>query len=188
VIETEHIVPAARLPADIDRDVSLTMLKVPPQVEFGDEIYNNPAGSVSAKASPARSVPEFEFVIVNVRLVLPFSAIAAAPKALLMDGGATIVIVAVFETALGPASVEVTALVTFDFNPADVPVTEKVSVQVAFARIVMPLKSTPAVVLLLVRVPQPALVTVFWSVKPAGSVSVKATPVRDVAFEFAMAN
>jgi hypothetical protein len=53
-----------------------------------------PLGKESVKATPV-SATGFEFVIVNVRLVLPLNNMLAAPKALAIDGGPTLVIFAV---------------------------------------------------------------------------------------------
>ena len=84
---------------------------VPPQVfesPFG-VATTNPAGKVSVNATPA-SVTEFAAGLetVKVRDVVPFNAIVAAPKALLMEGGAT---TAKFAEAVPPVPpfVEVTA-------------------------------------------------------------------------------
>jgi hypothetical protein len=65
-------------------------VKVPPPHEpvnpFGDAT-TSPEGSESMKLMPVRMIAEFGLVIVNVRLVVPFSPIVAPPKALLIVGG-----------------------------------------------------------------------------------------------------
>src|SRR5437016_807594 len=65
---------------------------VPPQVllrPFG-VATTSPAGNVSVNATPvSATVFAAGLVIVKVRLVVPFTGIAAAPNALLMLGGAT---------------------------------------------------------------------------------------------------
>ena len=65
------------------------------------------AGTVSLNAIPVSVVPVFGLVTVNVKLVVPFSGMLAAPKALLMVGGATTVRLA-FEAFPMPPSVELT--------------------------------------------------------------------------------
>ena len=58
----------------------------------------NPAGIVSLNASPVNgTVFPAGFVIVKVRLVVPFSGIVAAPNDLLMDGGNSTTCVSVAE-------------------------------------------------------------------------------------------
>jgi hypothetical protein len=57
---------------------------------FGEAI-TRPAGKLSVKLTPARALPVFGFVIVKVREVVPLREMLAAPKALLMVGGATTV-------------------------------------------------------------------------------------------------
>src|SRR5579859_4104429 len=63
-------------------------------------------GSVSLKATPVRSPAAvvFGLLIVNVTVVVPFSGTLAAPNALLIVGGATIVTEA-FEVLPAPAVV-----------------------------------------------------------------------------------
>ena len=65
---------------------------VPPHVllrPFG-AATTSPAGNVSVNATPvSATVFAAGLVIVKVRLVMPFTGIAAAPNALLMLGGAT---------------------------------------------------------------------------------------------------
>src|SRR6266851_4002903 len=102
----------------------------------------------------------------------------AAPNALMITGGATTVTLAL-EVLPVPPSVEVTCTLLF-FAPAVVPVTftekvqEELVAKVAPDRVTLP---EPAVA---VMVPPPQLPVRPFGVattKPAGSVSVKATPV-----------
>src|SRR5262249_4643197 len=79
----------------------------------------SPAGSVSLKATPLSAVVVLLFWMVKVKLVEPFSGIEAAPKALMITGGATTVIEA-FAVLPVPPSVEVTCTLLF-FTPAVVP-------------------------------------------------------------------
>ncbi len=48
-----------------------------------------PAGSVSVKPTPVSAVPAFGLVSVKVSVVVPFTTMLAAPKALAIVGGAT---------------------------------------------------------------------------------------------------
>ena len=83
---------------------------VPPPQEpvspFGVET-TRPAGSVSLKPTPVSVVVVLLFWMVKVKLVEPFSGMLAAPKALMITGGATTVIDAL-EVLPVPPSVEVT--------------------------------------------------------------------------------
>jgi len=90
----------------------------------------SPAGKVSVKPTPVNAVDEFGFVIVKLRLVVPPTAMLAAPNALLIVGGATTVTVAVLLTAPVPPSVDVMAPVVLLLSPAVVPVTATLNVHV----------------------------------------------------------
>jgi len=94
------------------------------------------AGTVSLNAIPVNAVAAFGLVMVNVKLVVPFSGMLAAPKALLMVGGATTVRLAL-EVLPVPPSVEVTCTLLF-FTPAVVPCTSTETVQEALAARVPP--------------------------------------------------
>src|SRR5712691_11066856 len=119
--------------------------------------------------------------MVKLRLVVPPSAIEAAPNALLSVGGAITVIEAL-EVLPAPPSVEVTCTELF-FTPAVVPVTsaENVhdepaagdAVSVPPDRLTVPLPATAVIVPL----PQePVTLGVAATTRPAGKVSVNATP------------
>ena len=97
-------------------------------------------GSVSLNATPLKSTVAFGLVIVNVRLVVPFSGMLAAPKAFAIVGGATTVMLANAVLPV-PALVEVTWTLLF-FTPAVVPCTFTETVQLAFLISVAPLKDT----------------------------------------------
>src|SRR5216683_1562989 len=89
---------------------------VPPQVllkPFGFAT-TSPAGNESEKATPlSATVLAAGLVIVNVRLVVPFTAIVEAPNALLIAGGATTVSVCVAEAVpADPVSVGLPAVVS----------------------------------------------------------------------------
>jgi hypothetical protein len=117
--------------------------------------------------------------MVKVNEVEPFSGMLAAPKALLIVGGATTLMPAL-EVFPVPPSVEVTWTLLF-FTPVVVPVTFTETVHEALAASVPPDRLTedesatavsrpPQVVLRLLGVA---------TTTPAGKLSVKATPVRD---------
>src|SRR5260221_13795688 len=116
--------------------------------------------------------------MVKVKLVDPFSGTLAAPNALMITGGATTVIEAleVFPT---PPSVEVTCTLLF-FTVAVVPVTFTLNVQDALVARVAPDRLTVPEPATAVIVPPPQLPVRPFGVattKPAGRLSVKATPV-----------
>ena len=73
-------------------------VSVPPHCVEDELVTVSPAGKVSVNATPPRMVPVFELVIVKLKVVVPFNGIVAAPKDLLMEGGATTV--TVFEPVL----------------------------------------------------------------------------------------
>jgi len=98
----------------------------------------NPAGRLSVNATPVNAVVVFGLVIVNVRVVVPFSGIVAAPKALEIVGGPTTVMVAVLLVAPAPLSFELTAPVVLLSTPAAVPVTVTLIEQFPAAAIVPP--------------------------------------------------
>jgi hypothetical protein len=72
-----------------DPDPPVAVIVPPPQVPvkpLGVETAI-PAGKVSVKATPVSAIDVFGLVTVKLRLVLPPTAIDAAPKLLVMDGG-----------------------------------------------------------------------------------------------------
>jgi len=143
----------------------------------------NPAGSVSVNPTPVNATVEFGFVIVKVRLVVPFSGILAAPNDLAIVGGATTVTVAVLLVVPVPPSVEVTAPLVLFLTPAVVPVTSTFTVQVPPPDdMVPPLNVSDVSPAFGVNVP-PHDVLAFGveaTANPDGSVSVNPTPVRVV--------
>src|SRR5215470_16646790 len=105
---------------------------VPPQVLLTPGVLAtcNPLVNVSLKAIPFSAlVLAAGLVIVKVTVVVPFSEMLAAPKALLMVGGATTFIGAVLLVLPVPPSVELIAPVVLFASPGTVPVTLTVSVQ-----------------------------------------------------------
>ena len=173
-------VPAARL----TEPEPATAVVVPPQVllrPFG-VATSNPAGSVSLNATPLRPIV-FGLLMVKLRLVLPFTGIEAAPKALLMVGGLATVMLADAVLPVPPL-VEVTAAVVLFFTPEVVPVTfteiehELLTATVPVLRATLPLPAAA------VMVPPQVLVSPFGvaTTRPGGRVSVNATPVNATVF------
>jgi hypothetical protein len=162
---------------------------VPPQelVTPGVDATCRPPVSVSLKAIPVSEVVfAAGLVMVNVTVVVPFSGIEAAPKALLMAGGATIFNVAALLAVPVPPSVEVIAPVVFTASPAAVPVTLTVRVQDALCATVPPERLITPVPAVAVTVPLQVLTTPGVAATTSvpvveGSVSLKATPVRSPA-------
>src|SRR5215472_9833565 len=105
---------------------------VPPQLftnAFG-VATTVPVGSESVKATPLSATVLAEgLLIVKVSEVVPFTPTPVAPNALLIEGGATTLRVAVLLTAPVPLSVEEIAPVVLGLLPAVVPVTFTLSVQ-----------------------------------------------------------
>src|SRR5579885_3616372 len=116
----------------------------------------------------------------NVRDVVPFSGIAAAPNAFVIEGGEATVKLAVAVLPV-PPFVEVTLPVVFVYWPEAAPVTVTENWHWPLAAIVAPDSEIP-VGAVTVRVPPQTDAVAFATVRPVGSVSVKATPVSDCAF------
>src|SRR6266849_1444009 len=117
--------------------------------------------------------------MVKVKLVVPLSGMLAAPNALMITGGATTVIEAL-EVLPVPPSVDVTCTLLF-FAPAAVPVTFTLKVHDALVAKVAPDRVTlpePAVAVIVPPPQLPARPFGAATTRPAGSVSVNATPVR----------
>ncbi len=147
--------PAAIEPPLKVSEVSPTAgANVPPQVllEFGVAATCKPAGRASVKATPVSAVPAFGFVSVKVSVVVPFKATVAAPKDLVIEGGAITVVVslAVFPV---PPLVEVTLPVVLFFTPAVAPVTVTGKLQVPPATIEPPASDITPVAAVVVTVP-----------------------------------
>src|SRR5215510_10888866 len=139
-------------------------------------------GSVSLNATPVRSplagVPGlFGLVMVKVTVVVPFSGMLAAPKTLLIVGGATTVTVA-FAVLLLPPSVELTCTELI-LSPAVVPCTFTETAQEALAATVPPDRLTELAPPVAVAVPPQVLFRfgVEATTSPAGRLSVNANPV-----------
>ena len=158
-----------------------TAVTVPPQTPlkpFG-VATTSPAGNVSLNAMPLSDVLAFGLLIVNVNKVEPLSGIVAAPKALLIVGGAATFNVA---EAVKPAPpcVEETTPVVLSFEPAVVPLTTTLIEQLPPAVAIEP----PVSEMLVLpadgaNVPPQVFVVpgVVSTSIPAGKASLTATPV-----------
>jgi hypothetical protein len=161
--------------------VGAVAVSVPPQTVAEALATVRPVGSVSVNATPVRAtVLAAGLVIVNVSEVVAFSAMLLGLKTLAIDGGATTVMLAEAVPPV-PPSVEVTLPVVLFCNPAAIPVTFTENVQLALAAIVPPLRLIVFVPAVAVIVPAPHVPVRPFGVEmtnPAGSVSLKTTPVR----------
>jgi hypothetical protein len=160
--------------------VACVAVMAPPPQEpvspLGVEIVR-PAGSVSVKPTPERAWVALVFWTVKLNVVDPFSGMDAAPKTLLMVGGAATVTLAL-EVLPVPPTVAVTWTLLF-FTPPVVPFTLTETVQLALAARVPPDRLTDPAPAVAVAVPPQVLLRpgVEATTKPAGRVSVKASPV-----------
>src|SRR5206468_8364264 len=119
------------------------------------------------------------FVIVNVNDVVPFSAIVLGLKTFAIDGGATTLTEADAVPPVPPC-VDVTFPVVLFCVPAAVPVTLMLNVHDVLCASVAPVKLITFVACVAVIVPPPQLPASPFGVdttNPAGTVSVKLTPV-----------
>jgi hypothetical protein len=179
-----HVALCATLPpAKLISAEPAVAVTVPPQVFDTAGVWDTTSvpvvdGKVSLKATPVRSPAAvvFGFVIVKLTVVVPFNATVAAPNDLLIVGGATTVSVA-FDVFPFPPFVELTCTLLF-FVPAVVPCTVADTAHCEFGPIEPPLKLTEDEPATAVAVPPQLLLRfgVEATTKPAGNVSVKATP------------
>ena len=124
-IVTVHDALAASVPADkLPEDEPATAVAVPPHVllKLFGVATTSPAGRLSVNAIPLNVTPAFGFVIVKVSEVVPFSGMAAAPKAFVIDAGLATVKFALAVLPV-PPFVELTAPVVFVYCPDAPPVT-----------------------------------------------------------------
>ena len=174
---TAMVAPVSAIP------VGEVVVSVPPQTVADALATVSPVGSVSVKATPASgSTLAAGLVMVNVSELVAFSAMAEGAKALAIDGGASTFTLAVAVPPV-PPSVEVTLPVVFTCRPAAVPVTFTENVQDPLAAIDPPLRLIVFVAWVAVIVPPPQVPVSPFGVEitsPAGSVSLKATPVSAV--------
>ena len=171
---TAMVAPVKAMP------VGAVVVSVPPQTVAEAFATVKPVGSVSVKATPvSATVFAAGFVIVNVSEVVAFSAIVEGLKTLAIDGGASTLMLAVAVPPV-PPSVEVTLPVVLVCRPAEMPVTLTENVQEPLAAIVPPLRLIVFVPAVAVIVPAPHVPVRPFGVEttsPAGSVSLKPTPV-----------
>ena len=120
--------PPVRLTLPDPATAVMVPVQVPPR-PFG-VATTRPAGRVSVTAMAFCVTVVLGLVSVSVRLVDPFSAMFAAPNALVIVTGATTVTVAVLLTTPVPPSFELGVPVVLFLTPAVVPVTFNVIVQV----------------------------------------------------------
>jgi hypothetical protein len=181
--ETVQLAPAASVPAvRLILPEPATAATVPLQVLFNPlgVATTSPAGKLSVNAMPLSATPAFGLLIVNVRLVVPFSGMLAAPKALVMDGGEATVRLA--EAVLPvPPLVEVTLPVVLVYCPDAAPVTVTLNWHWLLTAIVAPVSAIP-VGAVVVSVPPQTVAVPLATVRPVGRVSVNATPVNATAF------
>ena len=79
-------------------ELGAVTVRVPPHCAEVELVTVSPAGKVSVNATPVSIVPVFGLVMLKSSVVVPFRGMVAAPKDLLMEGGATTV--TVFEPVL----------------------------------------------------------------------------------------
>jgi hypothetical protein len=149
-------------------------------LELGMAATCIPAGRLSVKLTPVKgTVFPAGAVRVKVRVLVPPSTILVGAKDLLIVGGATTVSEA--EAVLPfPPFVEVTVPLVLFFTPLVTPTTLTVTVQVLFGTIVPPAKVTEVAVLDTAP-PHCAGSGAMLTVRPAGKLSVKPTPVSGIA-------
>lgn len=170
-----------------------TALTIPPHEfvrPFG-VATTSPAGSVSAKATPA-SATAFAagLVIANASVLIPLSGIDVGLNAVAIDGGATTVTVAVAVFPV-PPSLALTWPVVFVSSPTAVPVTLTTTVQLELAAIVAPVNETEAPPAAAPIVPPHEFVRPLGveTTSPAGNASENPTPVSaTVAFALLIVN
>jgi hypothetical protein len=179
VTENWHWALAAIVAPDSEIPVGAVVVSVPPQTVAVAFATVNPVGSVSVNATPVRDCAfAAGFVMVNVNEVVAFSEIVEGLNTFAIDGGASTLMLAVAVPPV-PPSVEVTLPVVLVCVPAAVPVTLTANVQLEFAAIVPPLRLITFVPCVAVIVPAPHKPLSPFGVeitRPAGSVSLKATP------------
>jgi hypothetical protein len=180
--ETVHEAPAASVPPDkLTEDDPATAVAVPPQVlvRLGGVATTRPAGKLSVNAIPVRVNAAFGFWMLKLRLVVPFSRMLAAPKALAITSGLPTVRLAVAVLPVPPL-VEVTLPVVLVYWPETAPVTVTENWHWLLGAMVAPDKAM-LVGLVVVKVPPHTVVDALATVSPVGSVSLNATPVSATA-------
>ena len=183
IVTVQVLFVAAVPPARDTLPAPATAVTVPPQVlvkPFG-VATTSPAGNVSVTATPD-SAAELPLGLVMVRAndVVPFNGIGVMPNALAIDGGANTLTLA-DAVPPDPASIDATVLVVLFFVPGVVPVTFTEKVQELLDPKLAALRVTEPEPATAVIVPPPHVpVNPFGveMIRPAGSVSLKPTPVN----------
>jgi hypothetical protein len=136
---------------------------------------------LSVNPTPVNATVGFGFVIVNDNVVVPFKATVGPVNALLIPGGATTVMFA-FAVFPVPPSFDVTVTLLV-IAAAIIPVTFSVIVHIPFAGIVPPVSDTVPDAAVAVTDPPHMPPSPFGvaTTRPAGKVSVNATPVSPTA-------
>jgi hypothetical protein len=159
--------------------VGAVAVNVPPQTVADADATVKPVGSVSENPTPVSArVFAVGFVIANVKEVVAFGATPVGLNPLVIDGGATTARDADAVPPV-PPSVEETVPVVLALAPAVVPVTLTENVQELLAAMVPPERPIVPAPAAAVIVPEPHVPDSPLGVettKPAGSVSLKATP------------
>src|SRR5712671_306998 len=171
-------VPPDKLTLPLPATAVMVPLPQDPVSPFG-VASTRPAGRVSVKATPLSATFVFGFVMVKLNEVDPFNGMLAAPKDLVIVGGVATVRFA--EAVLPvPPLVEVTLPVVLVNWPEAAPVTVTENWHWLLTAIVAPDKAIP-VGEVVVKVPPQTVAEALATVRPVGSVSVKATPVKATA-------
>jgi hypothetical protein len=172
-----HVFPAPMVAPDREIKPAPVTVSEPLHTVAVAGVVARPGGIRSLKATPVRFVAEFGFVISNKANVVPFSGIGDSSNDFAIVGGATTVNEAV-DGALLPPSVD-DAVTELFLTPAVVPVTFTCSVQLAFPAMTPPASETTPDPGTAVCVPPQLPDKPFGSdtTRPAGRLSVKATPV-----------
>src|ERR1043166_6208509 len=177
------IVPFARLTTEKPETVPVVIVPAPhePVSPFGFGIVK-PAGSVSPKPTPVSATVAFGFVMVKVSVVVSFKLMLAAPNAFAMLGGPITVMLAVLLVAPAPLSFDEIGPVVLFCTPACTPVTFRLIVHEPFAASDPPVRLIEPDPAAAVVVPPQLLVRPFGvaTTRPAGSVSLKVTPVSPI--------
>jgi hypothetical protein len=156
----------------------------PPQATDPPVATVRPAGKPSVNPTPVRSVPALGLVMVKLSKVVLPTGILLAPNASAIVGGASTVRVAVLLVEPVRSLDELTAPVVLLMTPAVVAVTFTEIVQEPPPLTPPPLRATVPLPAVAVSVP-PQLLVAFGELataRPAGKVSVKATPVIATGF------
>ena len=137
-----------------------------------------PSGNTSENANPDAATV-LGFVILNVNVVVPFNGIDGAPNALEIDGGPTTSNVSVAGAPVPPWFDDAVTLLSF--TPVVRPVTSTLMVHCAVGAISPPVRLTVSLpgsaVMVAVPPQEPVRPLGVATTRPAGSVSVNATPV-----------